>query len=249
MKYSSPDAVPPDLGSAVAHGGNCVVWALPPDETCAALARSYVRATLRALLPDVMVDDACTMVSELASNTFAHALGGLSELWIYKRGPRPEIVVKVFDGAPWKPSVPASLYSEDGRGLGIVRALASEHGGSWGVHRTRSRLGVPPARGKVVYVALPVPPGCPVGKAPQRTVQDAIRDVESALAARGLGPLHRCEGWGMAVLSVRPEITVWARPNGLSVKTTGTGIVCYPLSEVTEVAEVIVRHNENLDAR
>ncbi|MDL4773793.1 hypothetical protein [Actinomadura xylanilytica] len=52
----------------------------------------------------------------------------------------------------------------------------------------------------------------------------------------------------MAVLSVRPEITVFARQGGFSLTTPLTGTVRYPLAEVVEVSEVVVWCNEELDA-
>jgi hypothetical protein len=53
----------------------------------------------------------------------------------------------------------------------------------------------------------------------------------------------------MAVLSVRAEITVWARQNTIILTTPLTGTICYPLTDVVELAEVIVQCNEDLNAR
>lgn len=215
-----------------------------------------MRAVLRAMaVPEGVVGDAVTIVSELAANAFVHGFDDQSpdappELVMYRRD--VEIVTKVFDSAPWIGRLPRrcvrpDLYAESGRGLEMVNALTAEHGGSWGVHRTRSRLSAAAVSGKVAYFALPIPEPHPVVRsAPD--CRTAGRVLEAALMARGLKPVHRCEGLGMAVLSVRPEITVFARQGGFSLTTPLTGTVRYPLAEVVEVSEVVVWCNEELDA-
>lgn len=172
---------------------------------------------------------------------------------MYLRASRTEVVTKVFDSGPWKGPLPRRCVrpapeKESGRGLQMVDALTTEHGGSWGVHRSRSWLKAPPVSGKVAYFVLPVPKGCGGDAAVAHDGRTAARALIGALGERGLGPLHGCEGWNMAVLSVRAEITVWVRPEGISLTTPLTGTVCYPLTDVAEVAEVIVRCNEDLDA-
>ncbi|WP_067483013.1 hypothetical protein [Actinomadura hibisca] len=153
-------------------------------------------------------------------------------------------------GIAWGPCGPLRLRpgAESGRGFEIVNALTAEHGGRWGVHRSRSWLGAAPLPGKVTYFSLPIPWNDGV-QSPARDARQTARELESSLATRGLGPLTRCEGWDMAVVSVRAEITVWARPRGIFLTTPCAGTVRYSLEEVTEVAEVIVRCNEDLDAR
>ncbi|RAY17012.1 hypothetical protein DPM19_02285 [Actinomadura craniellae] len=240
---------------------------MPPDETCPAVARTQVKGVLLALLmPEELVRDATTIVSELATNVFTHALGGrapaatpipaLPELHLYRRGVRPQIVVKVFDTSPWRGAFPPGPLrpgpeAESGRGLGIVDALVREHSGRWGVHRTRSRLAPTPTSGKAAYFALPVPLAAPaLSPAPSRPdCAQAARQLENALAARGLLRMHRCEAGNMAVLSIRTEITVWARDNAFHVTMPTTGTVRYPLSDITEVTEAIVHCNEDLNAR
>ncbi|MEV5572903.1 hypothetical protein AB0L06_22895 [Spirillospora sp. NPDC052269] len=177
--------------------------------------------------------------------------GPLPELSVYRRGEKAQLVAQVFDVAPWKGASPwtasrAPLDSEGGRGLEVVDALAAEHGGEWGVHRSRSRLGGLPASGKVAYFALPVGAAWPF---PLVDVGPALRRLEAALVARGLGSMHRSEGWNMGVLSVRAEITVWARPHGFHLTTPSVGTTRHALGEITELAELIVRCNEDLDAR
>ncbi|MEU6035909.1 hypothetical protein ABZ801_10905 [Actinomadura sp. NPDC047616] len=53
----------------------------------------------------------------------------------------------------------------------------------------------------------------------------------------------------MAVLSVRAEITVWARPQVITVTMPLTGTARFALTDVTELAELIVQCNEDLNAR
>ncbi|MFC5180609.1 ATP-binding protein [Actinomadura harenae] len=248
-------------------GGECVAWVLPPDESCAGQARRYVREVMSELgLPNGTVDDACTAVSEIATNVYVHTYGrrapivtgpvGLPEIYLYLRNGRSELITKIFDTSPWRgpllrePRL-SDLDAECGRGLGIVDALAQEHRGVWGVHRTTARLGGVAVPGKAVYFALPFTPSVPAPFVPQQPIdcRGAARALENELLARGVGPIHRCEGWNMAVLSIRPEITLWARAGGLLLTTPHTGTVRYPLEDVAELVEVIVQCNEDLNAR
>ncbi|MBW8484889.1 ATP-binding protein [Actinomadura parmotrematis] len=243
------------MAAAVIRGGGFAVWGLPGDATCAAVARERVRGTARELgLAGGLARDAVTMVSELATNAFVHALGkdvAAPELYAYRRGAAPELVVKVFDGGGWRGEFPRAPFrpppdAEGGRGLEMVNALVVEHGGQWGVHRSRSWRGVMAAPGKVAYFAVPVPGVWSSG--PEPDCQAVGRELEGLLRARGFARLHRCEGWNMAVLSVRPEITVWVRRHGILLTQPGTGTVRYPLGEVAEVTEAIVRCDGELGA-
>ncbi|MFC4912391.1 ATP-binding protein [Actinomadura gamaensis] len=212
-----------------------------------------------------LVTDVCTAVSEISTNVFAHAYGGrarlvtspvgLPELRLHLRGRRSELVVTAFDTAPWRGPCPGSpsrpdADAESGRGLEIVDALCRELRGAWGVRRSRARLGGVAVSGKAVYFAAPLPGGLPATRLPPPPgCHAATRLVEDELLVRGIGPVHRCEGWGMAVLSVRAEITLWARGNGLLLTAPSTGTVRYPFEDVAELAEIIVQSNEELDAR
>ena len=252
------------MSSAVegVRAGGGAVWALPPEARCARVAREVVRETLGALLlPGAMVDDAVTMVSELATNVFAHALdgrplttmptAGLPEVQIYGRKGGTEVVVQVFDSAAWCGTVPSGaglrppVEAEGGRGLELVNALAVEHRGRWGAYRSRSMLGSVPVPGKVIYFALPA---AMAWSPPRRDCREAAQELRRLLGARGIGPLHLSEGWRMAVLSVRAEITVWVRDETFFV-TLPEGGACRPVCDVVEVAEGIVRCNEDLDAQ
>ncbi|MCP2337710.1 ATP-binding protein [Actinomadura rupiterrae] len=252
----------------VVVGGGCAAWALPVDGTCAREARRRVREVMGALgFGSEVVGDVCTAVSEIGTNVFVHAYGGrapsvtspvgLPELRIHLRNRRSELVIKIFDTAAWRGPCPgrppqAAPDDEGGRGgLEIVAALSRELNGAWGVQRSRARLGSVASPGKAVYFTVPLAGeytrGRPVPQVPG--CHAAVRLLEDELVARGIGPVYRCEGWGMAVLSVRPEITLWARTSGLLLTAPDTGTVRYPYDDITELAEVVVQCNEDLDAR
>lgn len=234
--------------------GRCLAWPLPPDPACASVIRSRLRAVMGALrLPEPMIYDATTVGSELGSNVWRHALGGrtpdpppaagLPELWVYLRGAGPELVVKVFDSAPWRepagpdPRQPQAL-AESGRGLEVMAALVAEHGGSWEVHRTRSRRGAEPVPGKAVTFALPFPrerPGPPRRPAP--TVAEGARLLRAELAARGIGPLCGSDGWEMAVVNVSADLTIWIRDGHFILPAARR----HPLIDAVEAAEQIIR--------
>ncbi|MBE1537910.1 ATP-binding protein [Actinomadura algeriensis] len=253
-----------EAGSAaeVVRRGGCAVRTLPVDGTCAATARRFVRDVLAELrLPDGVVGDAVTMVSELATNVFVHTLGGrvlsitptvgLPEVRVYGRESGTELVVKVFDSGSWTGAPPCGalrpeVEAEGGRGLEIVDALVREHGGRWGLHRSRSSLGLAPVSGKVVYFGLPVHGRLPV--APVDDCRRAVRELARVLAAQGIERTHLSVGWGMAVLSVRAGITAWVRDGVVSVTLPPVGTRKFATSDLADVAEEIVRCGEELDA-
>ncbi|GAA2610728.1 hypothetical protein GCM10010411_51430 [Actinomadura fulvescens] len=223
---------------------------MPPDETCAGVARARVRETMRGL-PEKLVRDSATMVSELATNAFVHALGRrrpapfVPELYLYRRGERPELVVKVFDRVPWQGSLPqrAAPGAESGRGLEVVAALAGEHGGSWGVHRSRSWLDATP--GKVVFFSVPM---SAAWSAPRRGSGQAVGELVKGLAARGMEPVLHSRGRDVSVLTVRAGITVRVRGETCSVTMPPLGAVTFPTWDLIEAMEVIVRCGEDLHA-
>jgi hypothetical protein len=222
------------VGPAALAQGGCCAWPLPPDATCAAVARGVFRDAAGLLgLPDELASDGVTMASELAANTLhaqqnvefdgagAWPLAGAPELWIYLRraAGRWELVGKVFDSqSGWDHAlapVPggAGADSVSGRGLQVVAALSA---GRWGHHLTRSRFGGWRVPGKAVWFGLPVPARCVPG--PQRGGRlapgRAARALEEMLAERGLGGgLLRAQAPSaeMSVLSVRCGLTVWCR--------------------------------------
>ncbi|RAY11060.1 hypothetical protein DPM19_32680 [Actinomadura craniellae] len=237
------------------------VWALPPDESGAGFARAVVRSVFGGLgFPAEVTYDVAVVASELATNVHRHAYAGRApagergpgwpEVWAYLRWkPCPQVVVKVFDAAPWLAyrsytPVRPPAQAEGGRGLELVDALTAEHGGQWGVHRTRSRLGDRPVPGKAVYLTLPLPthrlpPAHP--PALQATTQTATR-MHTLLSARGLGRIHGAHHPQMAVLCVRPGVHVWIRPDALTYRTPGHSTHTHPPHDTVEVTEQIVRH-------
>jgi hypothetical protein len=158
--------------------------------------------------------------------------------------------VKVFDTEPWRgpageSSTRPALTAEGGRGLEVVHALTAEHGGRWGVHRTRSRLSACPVPGKAVFLAVPVPARPPhVVRSP-----DEVADgVYALLMARGLGRLERSSGHGMTVICVRAGVHVWVRADSISYCVPAHRGVRLGPYDVVEVVEQVVRHCADLDA-
>lgn len=249
--------------------GGCSAWQLPPDATCAQVARSLVRDTLTGLaLPDDLVYTAITLVSELATNAFQHAPphrqapAGLPELWLYHRWhPAPQLVITVFDThRHWnrRPG-PQAVMSDSGRGLEIVAALSA----AWGVRPSRPRHQGPyEIRGKAVWAAIRLPdsrPGIQARTAgiPRRpTPHEAITGLHELLTARGITRLQRADSDLACVLSIRPELTVWAdacfrwRDGGPahSPATGGAdGYLRRPLDDVVDVAEQLIHRYEEMD--
>ena len=109
----SPAAgVSPVAGAASLAAGNCLVWPLSLDATCANESRRMFRETASGLgLADDLIYDGMTMASELAANTLyaqqnvhfegaaRHPVAGAPELWLYLRhaAGRWELVCKAFD--------------------------------------------------------------------------------------------------------------------------------------------------------
>ncbi|MGH3388303.1 MAG: ATP-binding protein [Actinomadura sp.] len=248
--------------------GGFPAWPLPFDATGARAARAVVRSVFHAVgMPAGLTQDMVVAMSELATNVYAHAFGGtapavppsagLPELWAYLRwGARPELVLKVFDSAPWLgPATAGSLRppptAEGGRGFEVVSALTAEYGGTWGIHRTRSRLGGCPVPGKAVFVAVPIPPGCVAGglRPAPKPGRQVAEEVYALLSARGMGRMQGSAGDGMAVICVRAGLHVWVLGESISYRLPGCGGVRHLLSDGVEVVEQIVRHCADLDAQ
>ncbi|MDL4772597.1 ATP-binding protein [Actinomadura xylanilytica] len=233
--------------------GGCAVWALPGDGTCAGFARRVVRQVAGGLgMPDGLAYDLAVAVSEIATNAFVHAgpqEAGPAEMWIYVRRARSELVVKVFDTAPWRgpirygPLRPGT-ESEGGRGFEVVDALAVEHGGAWGMHRTRSRLGAS-APGKAVFVSVPV---SGVVSTESRPVRQVAWELYALLEARGVGEVRCSLGHGMAVICVQAAVNVWVGERGISYCVPGGGVARHALCDGIEVVERVVRHCADLGA-
>jgi len=115
-----------DDGLRTVEAGVCSTWPLPPDPTCAGIARRMFRRAADGLVLDQAVaDDGVSMVSELAANTLhaqreqraqrgqdaarqrpgaqpGQSAYTTTELWLYLRdaGQERELVCKVFDTFP-----------------------------------------------------------------------------------------------------------------------------------------------------
>lgn len=249
------------------RSGGFPAWPLPFDATGARIARSVVRTVFDAVgMPAGLTHDAAVAISELATNVYVHAfdgavpavpaVAGLPEIWAYLRwGAHPEVVLKVFDSAPWQGPVTKGALrpppmAEGGRGFELVNGLMAECGGRWGIHRTRSRLGAFPVPGKAVFVTVPFPSDCPAESlrpAPKPGRQVA-EEVYALLAARGMGRMQGSAGHGMAVICVRAGVHVWVLGESISYRLPGCGGIRHVLHDGVEVVEQIVRHCEDLDA-
>jgi hypothetical protein len=250
--------------------GDCYAWPLPPDATCASVARDAFRSAAGLLsLPDELRYDGVTMASELAANTMhakqnvefdgagAWPLPGAPELWIYLRraAGRWELVCKVFDSlSGWNDDltpVPgaAGADSVSGRGLQVVAGLSA---GRWGYHLTRSRFGGWKVPGKAVWFGQPVParcvpgPQCGARLAPGR----AARALEGMLAERGLGGgLLRAQAPSaeVSVLSVRCGLTVWCRDTVIWWRTPDGRYEERVPTDLVDTAEELVSICEEMD--
>jgi hypothetical protein len=244
----------PEIGkpSDVREGG-CSAWQLPPDETCARVARSLLRETLTALsLSADLIHDEATMVSELATNAYEHTMigavlrsdagrygVGLPELWLYRTADR--LVCKVFDTLRhWNgQSRVEEELSEHGRGLGVVHALSY---GDWGHHMTRSRLGTWPLPGKAVYFRMPITSAPP---SVHLTSAEAAERLHLMLAARGIDRVYRTSAGNRSVLSVCHGLTVRCHDTHISWEGA-SGEVRRHTYELVDVAEEVLRRHEEL---
>jgi hypothetical protein len=259
-----------DPVTAVAVGG-CAATALPLDPTCAAAARKLFRDAADGVgLPADVGYDGATMASELAANTL-HAraniqfhgsrvwpVAGAPELWLYLRrvGGQQELVCKFFDSLPgWTPGAFADPADdtddwETGRGLRVVEELSH---GRWGYHPTRARLGAWKVPGKAVWFAVPVPVsrGLDRFQRPQPGSCQAASELQSMLDERGVGQhIVRSDApaSGMAVLSIRRDLTVWCRSRVVSWTTREGRRECRAFYDMVDAAEQIVCRHEELDS-
>jgi len=265
------DVAPSRLAEEGISSGGCFARPLPLDSTCAAAARRYFRESVAGHdLPSGLVHDGITMASELAANT-QHAdgnvefgpssqrlLSGGPEFWLYVRGEgaKCELVCKIFDSdQDWEtgslPEINARPYkSTSGRGLQLVAGLSA---GQWGAHLTRGRLGHWKVQGKAVWFALRVPPSNPLAKMrrPALSTSDAVSELETLLAERGLGGrLIRADktAVGASMLSVSGDLVVWCRGPTASWRRPDGRLDLYPLSDLVEIAERVVCAHEELNA-
>lgn len=113
----------------------------PPEPAAVAQVRSFVASSLMG--PRSLVDDACLVVSELATNAVLHAHTPFKVV-VEQRNDAVRLVV--LDGSPRRPiASDAAPATTTGRGLQIVDALTR----AWGVE--------PAAEGKAVWAELARP--------------------------------------------------------------------------------------------
>lgn len=112
--------------------------AFQPEPAAVAQVRSFVAASVKG--PRELVDDACLVVSELATNAVLHARTPF-RVAVEPRGDAVRVVV--HDGSPRRPvASDAAPGATTGRGLQIVDALSR----AWGVEPTED--------GKAVWAEL-----------------------------------------------------------------------------------------------
>ncbi len=233
--------------------GGCSAWPLPADETCAGLARAYLRVALTAVrLPGEQMDDVMLAVSELVTNGLRHGVGSarsspgrdVLELWVYHRvTPESQFVFKVFDPmTEWTRSAKGGgAWAEGGRGMGIVDAVSRE----WGWHRARSRLGLLPVTGKATWFCIATPTHVPLQRPGPLPWQAAVA-LSRLLIARGLDGTRCRHGVDRSVVVLR-GLSVWSEPPGLfrwRVRPgTRDAYAVRPYADLHDVAdEVISRH-------
>lgn len=133
--------LPAELASAVLAGaiveGRVAIRALEPEMVSPGLARDFTAQTLDAWALRGLTDDASVIVSELVTNALRHGVprapGGLAEpielILLWPAGPLFCVVTDPGTDAPVLAE--PDLDAEVGRGLQVVRGLATEWG--WGM--------------------------------------------------------------------------------------------------------------------
>ncbi|MGI5207852.1 ATP-binding protein [Spirillospora sp. CA-108201] len=226
-------------------------WPLPPGPRAAAFARSVARSVLAELgMPPAAVDDAQTIISELAANAVVHGDRDRAEVWAYlSRHPSPHLTLKVFDAAPWRGTAAGPAHAAapvtgrpasdacGGRGLMIVNALTEEAGGLWGVHPTRRRLGPGPVSGKAVYFTLPLPAAAVLPAPAPDPPPERLRELAAVRGLRARVSL----GAEATVVHFGAGLWVWVKDGALLCDLPGRGVVRYPPSDAIEVVEQMVR--------
>ncbi|MFE4666640.1 ATP-binding protein [Streptomyces sp. NPDC056716] len=118
----------------------------PEDASRVGALRRIAAARLRWWGLEAVLDDAVLVLSELATNAVLHT--GTPEVRVAMVTRDSYLCITVTDGMPGAATLrPSDGSSESGRGLGLVAAIAAEHGGTWGVdgagERTWCRLALP----------------------------------------------------------------------------------------------------------
>lgn len=138
------------------------------DLACEPSAARWARAHARNLLPawrvpEDVIGDAQTVISELVTNAVRHA-AGTGSCALHLRITHQQLVISVSDADPRPPARRAATQGEEsGRGLELVASLCEEQ---WGFAH------LPGVPGKTVWarLRLPSPRPCPGNrKAPRWT--------------------------------------------------------------------------------
>ncbi len=137
-----------NLASALASMHNSPVrqltrLRLAPETTSPGVARRYVAATCELWRCEDVAEDAVAIVSELVANVVRHAR---TDAVLRLELRRQLLTVAISDSNPSLPvRPPADDWAENGRGLGIVRALSA----AWGATPTSDG-------GKIVWATIRV---------------------------------------------------------------------------------------------
>ncbi|MFD6534178.1 ATP-binding protein [Streptomyces sp. NPDC060184] len=126
---------------------------LPSDPVSVSAARRHVARVLAEWGMRDDTEDTGTIlliVSELATNAVLHTLGQSPTFTVRLVLDRDEeLRLEVTDSHPrWPRRLPPAVQRDNGRGLAIIRVLARECGGRFGVTPTEDG-------GKTVWVVLP----------------------------------------------------------------------------------------------
>jgi anti-sigma regulatory factor (Ser/Thr protein kinase) len=229
----------------IAHGGACT-FQLPPDPRIASIARSHLTDTMRQLVPNPeLIDCGALAVSELATNAQCHADPRASntrlELWIWALTcPAPQLIVSVFDGDreafPERPN--DGPLEEGGRGLAIVEAVTNR----WGANLSRSRCSLIPTAGKSAWFALRLPepwPWTDLVIAPAFAAQRLLL----GLGSRGINAARHRDAIGRTRIRV-DDLNILVEPRYFSWRGSNGAPARYPLIDLQEATEQVVRHLE-----
>ncbi|HEX5566169.1 MAG TPA: ATP-binding protein [Streptomyces sp.] len=135
-------------------------FALPVRDSSVPRVRHAVRGLLRrrgAPVTGELLDGLLLILSELTTNAVRHAALLSTEIGVEIALGAGWVRIGVEDGHPYRPAALAADPAQEhtgGRGLLLVRAVAAEAGGSCEAEQTTGG-------GKIVRVALPLPPGPP----------------------------------------------------------------------------------------
>jgi hypothetical protein len=123
------------------------------------------------------------------------------------------------------------------RGLETVRGLSD---GRCGFRRTRSRLGAWRVPGKTAWFSVPIPAGSLAARPPAISLSpaEAVRMLESELAARGLDGMICSDGADRSLLSLS-DVTVWCGDQCFSWRS-GDQAVQLPISDFVETVEQVI---------